>query len=179
MTPTARISPDRTRRGGATGRLAAIALTFVLGAVWIHAALAAERDQPIRIQSDTATLDDQRGISVYRGNVVLTQGELVIHSDTLTVYTPGRALTRMEAEGDLATLRTLTEDGREIHAESLHMDYLAEERRVVLTGRARVWQEEDEFRGERIVYHMDDETLDAVAGEAGRVEVIITPREDR
>jgi lipopolysaccharide export system protein LptA len=172
MTPMARISLDRLR-----SRWPVLCLALILAATFMQAAAGSERDLPIRIQSDTARLDDQRGVSVYRGSVVVTQGELVIHSDVLTVYTPGRALTRMEAEGDLVTLRTLTEEGREIHAESRHMDYLAEDRQVVLTGQARIWQAEDEFRGERIVYDLDRETLDAAAGEAGRVEVIITPRE--
>jgi lipopolysaccharide export system protein LptA len=173
MRPMARISRKRTVRARLRLPCMLVSLCAVLG----QALPAAERDLPIRIQSDTATLDDQRGISVYRGNVVLTQGELVIRSDTLTVYTPGRALTRMEAEGDLANLRTVTEDGREVRAESRHMDYLAGERQVVLTGSARIWQADDEFRGERIVYDLDRETLDAEAGETGRVEVIITPRE--
>ncbi len=138
---------------------------------------AMERNLPIRIQSDTAVLDDQRGVSVYRGNVVVTQGELEIRSDILTVYTPGRALQRMEAEGSLAQLRTVTEDGREVRAEARHMEYQAAERRMVLTREARIWQAQDEFRGERIVYDLDKETLDAVAGESGRVEVILTPAE--
>lgn len=173
MRPTAPISLDVRRTRSVWSRLVAVALALLLA----QAVPAAERDAPIRIQSDTATLDDQRGVSVYRGNVVVTQGEMVIHSDTLTVYTPRRTLTRMEAEGAPATLRTLTEDGREIRAESTHMDYLAEDRQVVLTGSARIWQAEDEFRGERIVYDLDRETMDAVSGETGRVEVILTPRE--
>jgi lipopolysaccharide export system protein LptA len=140
-------------------------------------ASASERGLPIRIQSDSAELDDQRGVSVYRGNVEVTQGELVIHADTLTVHSPGRVLQRMEAQGNLARLRTLTEDGREVRAEARQMEYLAAERRMVLTRNARIWQAQDEFRGERIVYDMDRETLDAASGESGRVEVILTPAE--
>ncbi|ACL71820.1 OstA-like protein [Thioalkalivibrio sulfidiphilus HL-EbGr7] len=141
-------------------------------------ASASERDLPIRIQSDSAELDDQRGVSVYRGNVEVTQGDLVIHADTLTVHSPSRVLQRMEAEGNLARLRTLTEDGREVRAEARHMEYLAAERRMVLTRDARIWQAQDEFRGARIVYDMDRETLDAASGDSGRVEVILTPAEN-
>lgn len=176
MMPTAP-TPRSTRRARARALwcLSAGLLWLILSAP----APAQDREQPIRIQSDTATLDDQRGISVYRGNVIVTQGELVIHSDLLTVHTPGRALTRMEAEGAPVRLRTVTEDGREVRAEARHMDYLADDRHVVLTGEVRIWQAEDEFRGERIVYNLERETLDASSGETGRVEVIITPREPR
>jgi lipopolysaccharide export system protein LptA len=156
-------------------RLAALCLTALL--LTPLQATGSERNLPIRIQSDTAVLDDQRGVSVYRGNVVVTQGALEIRSDILTVYTPGRALQRMEAEGSLAQLRTVTEDGRELRAEARHMEYQAADRRMVLTREARIWQAQDEFRGERIVYDLDKETLDAVAGDSGRVEVILTPAE--
>jgi lipopolysaccharide export system protein LptA len=173
MMPMARTSPS----GMLTRTLPTLAALAALLGLLAAPVAASERDLPIRIQSDSATLDDQAGISVYRGNVIVTQGELVIRSDILTVHTPGRTLKRMEAEGDLATLRTLTEDGRELHAESLRMEYLAEEGQVVLTGRARIWQEADEFRGERLVYDLEREILEAAAGDNGRVEVIITPRE--
>jgi lipopolysaccharide export system protein LptA len=48
---------------------------------------------------------------------------------------------------------------------------------VVLTRDARLWQDQDEFRGARIVYDLERETLDAIGGEEGRVQVILTPRE--
>ncbi|MFN2348980.1 MAG: lipopolysaccharide transport periplasmic protein LptA [Thioalkalivibrio sp.] len=164
-----RIFPDRSR--------AAVLLAGLVIALITALASASERNLPIRIQSDSAELDDQKGVSVYRGNVVVTQGELVIHADLLTVHSPSRVLQRMEAQGNLAKLRTLTEDGREVRAEARHMEYLAAERRMVLTRNARIWQEKDEFSGERIVYDMDRETLEAASGDSGRVEVILTPAE--
>jgi len=33
-----------------------------------------DRNQPIRVQADTAELDDLRGVAVYRGDVVITRG---------------------------------------------------------------------------------------------------------
>ena len=38
-------------------------------------ALPSDRDQPIRVQADSAELDDKQGVAVYRGAVVITQGD--------------------------------------------------------------------------------------------------------
>lgn len=39
-------------------------------------ALPSDSSQPINIQADSAELDDKRGIAIYRGDVVITQGTL-------------------------------------------------------------------------------------------------------
>jgi lipopolysaccharide export system protein LptA len=80
-----------------------------------------ERSLPIHIEADSALLDDQRGTSVYRGNVRITQGQTVITADQVTVHAPGRVVEHLVAEGDLARLRTLSEEGREMHAEARRM----------------------------------------------------------
>ena len=48
-------------------------------------ALPSDRDQPIRIQADSAELDDRQGVAVYRGDVIITQGTLKITGDTVTI----------------------------------------------------------------------------------------------
>jgi lipopolysaccharide export system protein LptA len=43
-------------------------------------ALSSDREQPINLEADAADIDDLKGISIYTGNVVLTQGSMVIKS---------------------------------------------------------------------------------------------------
>ena len=45
----------------------------------------ADRDMPIEIESDSMILDDNRSISIYKGDVILTQGTMIIKGDELTV----------------------------------------------------------------------------------------------
>ena len=40
----------------------------------------ADRDKPINLEADTVTLDDIRKISVYEGNVILSQGTLMLRA---------------------------------------------------------------------------------------------------
>ena len=45
----------------------------------------ADRDKPVELEADTVTVNDAKKTSVYTGDVVLTQGTLVIHGDKLIV----------------------------------------------------------------------------------------------
>lgn len=61
-----------------------LSLSAALGSVsaW---ALPSDREQPIRIQADSAELDDKQGVAVYRGDVVITQGTMKVTGDTVTI----------------------------------------------------------------------------------------------
>ena len=49
-------------------------------------ALSTDKDQPIEIEADTADLDNKKGVTIYRGNVVLIQGSVRMTGDIMTVY---------------------------------------------------------------------------------------------
>lgn len=48
-------------------------------------ALPSDREQPIRVQADSAELDDKQGVAVYRGDVVVTQGSTKLTGNTVTL----------------------------------------------------------------------------------------------
>ena len=45
----------------------------------------ADRDKPIDLEADSVQVDDAKQISTYVGNVILTQGTLIIRADKLIV----------------------------------------------------------------------------------------------
>ena len=53
-----------------------LALTLAVCPVSHVLALPSDSSQPIRIQANSATLDDKRNTAVYTGDVVITQGTL-------------------------------------------------------------------------------------------------------
>ena len=59
----------------------------------IAQALPGDTEQPIHISADEALRDEKRGITVYTGNVTMTQGSLSISAELITIY-------RIEAEAD-------------------------------------------------------------------------------
>lgn len=141
--------------------------------------LASDRQQPIRIESDTATLKEKTGISIYHGNVYLHQGTLQLHGDTLTVHTKGDHVENAILTGEPATF-VQRPDGQDVdqHAEAQRMEYRAAEGLLILTGAARAWQTDGkEIRSERIVYDINKNTANAGnSGDGKRVHITLQPK---
>ncbi|WVM87779.1 LptA/OstA family protein [Halopseudomonas pachastrellae] len=75
-----------------------LALTLLAGCATHALALPSDSSQPIRIQADSATLDDKRNTAVYTGNVIITQGSMRL--------TGGRVTLSTNANGELNTMVT-------------------------------------------------------------------------
>ncbi|WP_372972288.1 lipopolysaccharide transport periplasmic protein LptA [Marinobacter sp.] len=139
-------------------------------------------DEPIRITADSARLDDNRGTAIYRGNVDVRQGEVLLTADRVDVYRGAEGLDRIHATGQPATYdRPATANEGAVHAEALEIHYSAGENLLRFERKAVVQQGQDEFRGAVITY---DTTNRIVTGEgqddggegSGRVEMVIQPR---
>lgn len=175
-----RSAPSLAPRAARSHR-ALIGLAFVLLVVGmchppIARALSEDQNQPIRIQADRVTLDERKAVSIYEGNVVVTQGTMRLTADTVRVFADRRQLDRIVAEGNLAEFYQKTDKGEEVQAVAKQMEYRASDRLVILTGKAKLTQGPNSFASERIEY----DTVSAVvnAGDdtgRGRVEVIILP----
>ena len=87
-------------------RWAILALTGLIFALdgTLALALPDDQQQPIKIAADTATRDERAGITIYEGNVQLTQGSLKIVADMLTVTQNGSTANIIVATGNPATL---------------------------------------------------------------------------
>jgi lipopolysaccharide export system protein LptA len=145
-------------------------------------ALPEDTQQPIHVQADTVEIDDRRGVSVYQGNVHLTQGSIVLTADKLTVYHPKRQLEKAIAEGNPAHYKQdLDTKGSQVRAQSSTMEYSATQRVLVLSGGAHVWQDGNEFRGSRVEYDLKTDVVHARRGDSAqeRVEVTIQPNKRR
>ena len=140
--------------------------------------LASDRDQPINIESDRATLNEKTGDSVYEGNVYLQQGTLVLQGSKMTVQLIDNTVDTLVLTGDPATYRQRP-DGEESdqHAEAGRIEYYAKEDRIILLENARVWQSGDEeLRSERIVFDLKSNTVNAGSNKPGdRVRITLQP----
>ena len=61
-------------------------ITFLCSYSSVLWALESDPDQPISIDSNTATYDDVTATSTYTGNVISVQGSIRVNSDKLVVY---------------------------------------------------------------------------------------------
>jgi len=140
--------------------------------------LTGDRDQPINIEADRATLNEKTGNSVYEGNVYLQQGTLVLQGSKMTVQLSDNTIDTLVLTGDPATYRQRP-DGKESdqHAEAGRIEYYAKEDRIILLENARVWQSGDEeLRSDRIVFDLKSNTVNAGSDKPGdRVRITLQP----
>lgn len=143
-------------------------------------ALASDKQQPIHIEADSVFIDDVKGIAVYRGNVHYTQGSTHLEAEEVTVYSADRQkVDKVVANGNPATFRQRPDKQKDdIRGQSAHIEYYADDERVILERDAHLWQSKNEFAGDRIEYDTAKETVKALkaATAEGRVQVIIQPR---
>ena len=141
--------------------------------------LASDRDQPIHIEADSASLDEKTGISVYKGNVLLHQGTLKLHAETMTVHSSGDKVSKIVLTGNPATFVQRPDDNDvDLHAESGQMEYYATDERIILLEAARVWQVDGkEFRSDKIIYDISSNRINAGGSATGdRVHIILQPK---
>ena len=141
-------------------------------------ALTSDRDQPMNIEADKATLNEKTGNSVYEGNVHVQQGTLVLQGSKMTVQINDNTIEKIILTGSPATYRQRP-DGKDTdqHAEAGRIEYHATEDRIILLENARVWQSgAEEFRSDRIVFNLKDNTVNAGGSTPGdRVRITLQP----
>ncbi|NOQ81056.1 MAG: lipopolysaccharide transport periplasmic protein LptA [Methylophaga sp.] len=164
-------------------KLLVILLILLPSITW---ALPSDREKPIDIEADHAQLDDEQGITQYKGKAILTQGSLRIEGDTITFYyDDNKQLTKAIAQGKFATYQQIQKAGEKpIRAQALQMEYHARSQKIYLLGKGHVWQNGDEFSGDRIEYDITKNIVNASSKptKAGttprkgeRIHIIIQP----
>jgi lipopolysaccharide export system protein LptA len=157
---------------------AASSLLLLLTAPPAHA-LKSDQDQPVYLEADSVELDEQKSESVYKGDVQVQQGSMQILADEVTVHHyPDRRPEHITAIGAPAKYRQEIEGQKqEVHAEALRMEYDAGKDELTLIGQAVLYQGQDTFRNDRIVY--DRATAQVKAGTIAqgkeRVKIRINP----
>ncbi len=155
-------------------------------------ALSTDREQPIQIEADAAELDDASGITVYTGNVLVTQGTMRLWGNRLTIlYNDDNTLKTATMLGKPAKFKQMPDNPEqgEIDGKGIKIDYLAVQDRLVMTEEAELTQNGKLFRAYNIEYDTKLSKMiarKASTGEAtpsgktadsntGRIKVILPP----
>lgn len=163
-------------------RTKAFALGFgLMGAAMPMSSRALDSDakEPIYIEADRATYDENSGETVYTGNVQATQGSLVVNSDQMTVYQKEGVTQKVVAIGKPVRLKQTPEGGGEdMNGTSARAEYFPEEGLLILLDKAVVSQGTMTTESDRIEY--DSAKGLAKAGSPSsntkRVHVTIQPK---
>lgn len=157
-----------------------LAACIALPSLAVHA-LSSDSEQPMYIEADRADIDDKQGVSVYTGNVKVTQGTFRLLADKLTVHIRNNEIQKAVAIGNPARYKQRP-DGKDedIEAEARQMEYYAAPERIVLIDKAVASQGGDEFRSDKIVYDIQKDIVNAGTGDSGsRVHITLQPRNNK
>lgn len=144
--------------------------------VW---ALPSDAEQPVYIDSNTATYDEKAQTSTYTGNVVATQGSLKIESNQLVAHLKDGSIVKLVATGSPARFKQLPAQGKdEIHGEGLTGEFYPDESRLVLIKNAIVSQGDFRQASDLISYDTKNSLLTAgeKTSDAKRVHSVIKPK---
>lgn len=187
MSPSSRLAPVAPRRAFAA--LAGVVLVLVASAA---AAERADRSKPMVVEADRpGTVDLQRQVVVFQGNVAISQGTMLLRADRLEMRELADGHRAASAIGTAARPATWRQkrDGVdetvEGSAERIDFDGRADTLRFIGNGsvrRLRAGVVADEITGGVIVWDNLAETFRVEGGTAtaanptGRVRVVLSPR---
>ncbi|MCB1934395.1 MAG: lipopolysaccharide transport periplasmic protein LptA [Nitrosomonas sp.] len=150
----------------------------------------ADRDQPIYLEADRATVEDVKRkdsirVSIFTGNVIMTQGTLRITADKVILKEDVDGFRYATATGNLVTFRQ-KRDGVDEYIEgwSERAEYDNKLEKIELFKQARLKRGEDEVKGDYISYNITTEFFQVIGshdsgGETSddnRVRIIFQPK---
>ncbi|MBA4503120.1 lipopolysaccharide transport periplasmic protein LptA [Marinobacterium marinum] len=161
-------------------KLRPVFLIALLALPSLAQALPEDREQPIRISADHASMNELTGVTVYTGNVEIVQGTMVIRGARVELHRNDAGVQRIISTGSPAQFQQKPSQEQPLtKAYGKRMDYRVAQQEVTITESARVDQERDTFTGERIVYNMEKSLVNAYGSDKDsgqRVQMVIQPK---
>jgi len=154
--------------------------------LWAQTSIAerADRDMPINLEADQVLIDDAQQISTFTGKVRLSQGSLLIRGDKIVVIQGKDGFKHATAYGKTADFRQKREglDGY-VEGYGERIEYDTQSETFDFHIQARLKRDQDEVRGEHIIYNAKTEIFQvsgssASSGEAPpqRVRAVLQPK---
>jgi lipopolysaccharide export system protein LptA len=140
----------------------------------------ADRDKPINVEADSVKMDDVKKVATYEGNVVMTQGTLMITAARVDVRQDDKGVFSGVATGNPVYFRQKMDGSNEfVEGWAERIEYDGQGEKIRLVGQARLKRGTDELRGNVITYDSSTEFFQAkggTGGASGRVRAVIRPR---
>ena len=138
---------------------------------------AKDADKPIGISADSIVADIKNQTATYVGNVVVSQGELRLRSDALSIQAAKGEIKRIQAKGNVVLASAQGQ------ASGALADYDVTARTVVMTGKVVLTQGQNVMRGARLLVNLGSGeaklTADPAVTGTGRVEGLFVPAKNK
>lgn len=166
-------------------------LSFLLACVLLPLqamALDTDKDQAMNIEADRVDIDDEKGVSTFRGNVIMSRGSVLIKGDVVVIYRDKeKNLDKVHSTGKLAHFQQRPEGkADDVIAEGQELFYDAVKEILIVRRQGKVIQGGNAFRGEYIVYDSKRDLVKARGSESnggngkkGRVQMTLQPNKKK
>ena len=140
-----------------------------------------DMDQPLHIQAGSVEIREKEGISIYKDNVRITKGTMIIQGELIHVHSDANEIRKIRVEGLPAKFRQLNDQDEEISAQSQQMEYQADNNKLILKKDAILIQGQNRFTSDHIVYDTQRDIVQAGdpiknnTSESERVTITIQP----
>lgn len=154
-------------------------ISFLFGSSPAVLAQVPDEEQPVHISANSLDAQEKKGISIYKGNVIVTQGSLTLKGDIITLTHPNNQLQTVKSTGQPASFKRFSQaDQAWLKGKANTIEYDALHKTVLLVGNAQVEQPGKHLiKGPKLFYDMTNQTLQAQGSEQdkGRVSVTFNP----
>ncbi len=147
------------------------------------------KSAPITIEADHMTSLEKKNSVLFKGNVDAAQAEVRIRSDEMTVYYSDAKKGKKQEVKRLKCIGNVEITKGDWLGTGKIMNYLAKERKVILSGDAKAWQDTNLVTGDTIIYYLDEDRSEVIADrpsvttggkkgkgkKQGRVKATLTP----
>lgn len=142
-------------------------------------ALPSDRHQTIEIEADFAERNEKTGTMIYRGNVVISQGTILIEADQVDVLSNGNKVTLITCSGKPASYQQQPDEKPGLviaKAESIEYQLAAD--KIVLKRNASLSRNGTLIKGDTINYDLKEQSWKARGNNQGkqkRIQLVIPP----
>jgi lipopolysaccharide export system protein LptA len=140
------------------------------------AAKAKDDRAPVTVDSDKMERFGKESLVIFSGNVVARQNSSLQYADRMEVYLDekGDKILRTVSTG---SVRIITHDCRTGTAR--RAEYTDLDQRIVLSGNARVWQDDNVVSGESITIFLSQDRSLVQGGTQERVKAVFYPKDEK
>lgn len=136
----------------------------------------ADREKPMNIAADRCLAEQKIQQTVCTGNVVVTQGTLVMRADQVTMRQDAEGKQFARGEGRPVRFKQKLDSGEMLDAEALRFDYDEAKGEMVLIDKAWVKKGQDIVMGDTITYNLSTEYYQVQSKPGSRVNITINPK---
>ena len=139
-----------------------------------------DKNEPIFLESDSAKWDEESRKSTYRGNVVVTQGTMLLTGDLLIVTSENNEINHMIVTGKKSTYRQKTRTGKIVNGEAKTIEYYMDKSKIIFLKKAILSQSNNIVKSDKIIYKTDSENI--IAGDKkgkSRVRMTLEPKKEK